>query len=419
MLLAGSAVVNEATLTGESVPQIKDGIPRAKGSDAIFDMQDAHRMHTLFSGTSLISATQADYSIGVPNPPDGGVIGYVLRIGFDSSQGELMRMIEFSKDEVVGDTKETLMALLLLLTFALVAAGYLLKRGLEEGNRSTYELLLKCVLVITSVVPPTLPMQTALAVNTSLMALLKGGIFCTEPFRVPWSGKITCCLFDKTGTLTTDQLLPEGIVQHAPESHNKPLKAGDERDLCGLSKTHLNGKRVKIIEIGEERVVVQLMSSAKKEKMAVKPGNLSHCLEQLTNANLMSQAVIGGCHAVTSVDGKLIGDPIETVALKAAHWRYDPKENTARPGDWGEMEKNANELKDDIESMKKDGKTKPEDIAKASKRYQELLQLVVDEKKKYGSINMDVKIITRHHFASKLQRMSTVCQVSGMPGCSS
>ena len=106
-------------------------------------------------------------------------------------------MIEFSKDEVVGDTRETLMALALLLFFALIAAAYLMKRGLEKGNRTHYELMLKCVLVITSVVPPTLPMQTALAVNTSLMALLKGGIFCTEPFRVPWSGKITACLLEK------------------------------------------------------------------------------------------------------------------------------------------------------------------------------------------------------------------------------
>ena len=107
-----------------------------------------------------------------------------------------------------------------------------------------------------------------------------------------------------------------------PESQNKPLKAGDERDLCGLSKTHLNGKRVKVVELKEERVVVQLVDN-QKEKMAVKPSNLSFCLEKLTKANLMSQCVIGGCHAVTSVDGKLIGDPIETVALKAAHWRYD------------------------------------------------------------------------------------------------
>lgn len=32
-------------------------------------------------------------------------------------------------------------------------------RGLEEGKRGRYELLLHCILIITSVVPPDLPMQ--------------------------------------------------------------------------------------------------------------------------------------------------------------------------------------------------------------------------------------------------------------------
>merc|ERR1719240_535473 len=140
----------------------------------------------LSSGGALINVAD------VPPPPDGGCVCFVLATAFSSSQGELMRMIEFSTAKVTADKLETLGLLLLLLAFALTAAGYVLHRGLQEGKKTQYELVLKCVLILTSVVPPELPMQTA---------LMKAQVFCTEPFRVPYAGKLTHALFDKTGTL--------------------------------------------------------------------------------------------------------------------------------------------------------------------------------------------------------------------------
>ena len=40
-------------------------------------------------------------------------------------------------------------------------------------GRARWSLVLDCILIITSVVPPDLPMQLALAVNQSLLALQK------------------------------------------------------------------------------------------------------------------------------------------------------------------------------------------------------------------------------------------------------
>ncbi len=61
-----------------------------------------------------------------------------------------------------------------LVAFALWASSYVLQRGLDEG-RPLGKLILECALIITSVLPPELPTELSLAINTSLQALRKLG----------------------------------------------------------------------------------------------------------------------------------------------------------------------------------------------------------------------------------------------------
>jgi len=368
LLLSGSAIVNEATLTGESVPQMKDALSTASDGSMPVDAFGKHKIHALFSGTSLIQVTPGQKAIGeqaskgeddVLSPPDNGIVCYVLRTGFNSSQGELMRMIEFSTEDVSADRIETACQLLFLLVFALVAAGYVLKKGLEDPTRPTYKTLLRCTLIITSVVPPSLPMQMAFAVHTALMSLLKAGIFCTEPFRVPYAGRVSYCFFDKTGTLTSDQMVAVGVV-----NADKP------------------GKQ---------------QGGAVKESGAVK------------DASAMAAMVVSGCHSLIEVEGKAIGDPIEVAALNGVAWSYVPGTSTASPTPWRNKESFIAKQREFLKSLtdhEADKKEKEEVTKRVEELEKSLKQDRIEAKK------LQVTIEQRFHFSSELQRMSTICRVS-------
>ena len=106
-------------------------------------------------------------------------------------------------ESVIGDSKEIMVVLAILTCFALVAAGYVWRRELLEGEKTPHEKITKCIIILTSVVPRGLPMQMSLAVKAALMSLHSAGVFSTEPFRVPMAGKVTLSFHVcKTGTLT-------------------------------------------------------------------------------------------------------------------------------------------------------------------------------------------------------------------------
>lgn len=179
LFLSGSTVVNEASLTGESVPQMKEGLTEIE--DENLSMKFKHKMSVAYAGTKMLQCkggaevaaqTGSSKSIlgNMQTPPDNGAVCFVLRTGFSSAQGKLVRMIEGSQEKVKGHEKETGLLLLLLFFFAVASASYVLYHGLQNDKRSQYELLLHCILIITSVIPPELPMQVRMTDKRFLVA---------------------------------------------------------------------------------------------------------------------------------------------------------------------------------------------------------------------------------------------------------
>ncbi|KIK63938.1 hypothetical protein GYMLUDRAFT_40148 [Collybiopsis luxurians FD-317 M1] len=219
LLLHGQVIVNEAMLSGESTPLVKEGVDLLVDElerGVSLDADTAHKGRVVFSGTKILQANGSSaIGEGVPEPslktPDGGCLGVVLRTGFGTAQGQLVRTMIFSTERVSANNLESFLFIGFLLIFAIAASAYVWIKGIERDLKKS-KLLLDCVLIITSVVPPELPMELSLAVNASLVALSKFAIFCTEPFRIPFAGRVDVCCFDKTGTITAENLVLEGVT---------------------------------------------------------------------------------------------------------------------------------------------------------------------------------------------------------------
>ncbi|EGO29932.1 cation-transporting ATPase [Serpula lacrymans var. lacrymans S7.9] len=260
LLVQGTCIVNEAMLSGESTPLLKESIQLLESSDKM-DVDGAHKNAVLFSGTKVLQASPTVSA----STPDGGCLGVVLRTGFGTAQGQLVRTMIFSTERVSANNLESFLFIGFLLIFAIAASWYVWVKGIERDLKKS-KLLLDCVLIITSVVPPELPMELSLAVNASLVALSKFAIFCTEPFRIPFAGRVDVCCFDKTGTITAENLVLEGI-------------AG--------------------IDASDKRKLVDVKDSSKQTTL---------CL--------------AAAHALVRLDdGTVVGDPMEKTTLEALDWK--------------------------------------------------------------------------------------------------
>ncbi|KAI9910720.1 hypothetical protein PsorP6_011091 [Peronosclerospora sorghi] len=185
----------------------------------------------------------------------------------------------------------------------------------HRKGKITFELLLRCVLIITSVIPAEFPMQAALAVNSALLNLVKLSIF------------VDICLFDKTGTLTTDQLTAVGVV-------------------C-------KDTTVSTFAVPKYKVL----------------GNVP-----MIAAKLDATLVLVGCQSLVQIDGKMVGDPVEKASIRAIDFSYDAATRQCHPNK-------------DLECARE-------------RRWGQ----AINQK------DIFVQILHRHHFSSKLQRMSVVAK---------
>jgi cation-transporting ATPase 13A1 len=294
LLVEGTAIVNEAMLSGESTPLLKESVQLRPG-DVNIDTDGLDKNSFLWGGTKVLQITHGNadeerpkIASGVPTPPDNGAMAIVTKTGFETSQGSLVRTMIYSTERVSANNAEALLFILFLLVFAIAASWYVWDEGVRK-DRKRSKLLLDCILIVTSVVPPELPMELSLAVNTSLAALAKYAIFCTEPFRIPFAGRVDVACFDKTGTLTGEDLVVEGIA--------------------GLG-------------LGHSGTDTPTESDGAHSRMC-----------KVHDAGMETTLVLASAHALVKLDeGDVVGDPMEKATLTALGWTLGKNDTlTSKP----------------------------------------------------------------------------------------
>uniref|UniRef100_A0A671RAG9 Probable cation-transporting ATPase 13A3 n=1 Tax=Sinocyclocheilus anshuiensis TaxID=1608454 RepID=A0A671RAG9_9TELE len=256
VLICGTCIVNESMLTGESVPVTKTDLPNPqwdkKGGDGdeIYSTEE-HKRHTLFCGTNVI---QTRYYTGEM------VKAVVVRTGFSTAKGQLIRSILYPKPTDFKLYRDAYLFLLCLVAVASIVFVY----SLEPVK----EIIVKSLDIITITVPPALPAAMTAGIIYAQRRLKKVGIFSISPQRINICGQLNLVCFDKTGTLTEDGL-----------------------DMWGIQRAE--------------------------------DGRFHHSEEKADDKSLVTTKFVScmaTCHSLTKIEGQLSGDPLDLKMFEATGW---------------------------------------------------------------------------------------------------
>jgi cation-transporting ATPase 13A1 len=274
LLLSGSVIVNESMLTGESSPQIKDSIIKMEHlNNLVLDMKDKHKNSIIFAGTKVVKVERNEEYEPLPKniklpPPDNGAICFVIKTGFDTNQGKLLRKVLYNQEKTKQkNKKEDFLIISILFIIALFVSCYVLYEGIKRERTLSDKLIIRCIIIITSIVPADLPIELSLIIYNSLFFFESKKIVCIESSRIPLAGKVNICCFDKTGTLTSDEYIMKGII-----------------DIDSLEP------------------------------------------DLAFDSNEDTFSVLLGCHSLLNIDGRPTGDPIDVTMFKEVRGKFNENE---------------------------------------------------------------------------------------------
>ncbi|KAH0624303.1 hypothetical protein JD844_008007 [Phrynosoma platyrhinos] len=229
VLVSGTCIVNESMLTGESVPVTKTNLPHPMEdartlADEVYS-PEGHRRHTLFCGTTVIQTRFYSGEL---------VKAVVVRTGFSTSKGQLVRSILYPKPMDFKLYRDAYMFLLCLVGVA--AVGFLYTVVISILHEVSAEIIIiESLDIITITVPPALPAAMTAGIVYAQRRLKKIGIFCISPQRINICGQLNLVFLLPEESACSEALVKSPFVACMATCHSltkiEGVLSGDPLDL--------------------------------------------------------------------------------------------------------------------------------------------------------------------------------------------
>ena len=205
LILSGSAIVDEAALTGETMPVQKFSPPP---NDQHRNPDEAeHKKFFLFAGTTLLQTGEAqDEMDGIPD----GTLAVVTATAANTSRGSLMRGLIFGaniKSSLFVELRVSLAILVVIAVADFLSLNARFEMSLSSMLTAMYSIVgLINPLMAVSLVAGELRSASRLTAHKTLK------VYTRDLHRLTVAGRVDLALLDKTGTITKSGLDLYGVV---------------------------------------------------------------------------------------------------------------------------------------------------------------------------------------------------------------
>ncbi|KAI8380316.1 hypothetical protein BD560DRAFT_387815 [Blakeslea trispora] len=263
VVLTGNIVADESSLTGEPLPIRK--FPVRSNDPTTYDSLGSGKIHTIFSGTTISQAQRTEH--------DSPVTALVLKTGTATDKGELVKKILFPTRVSFIFDEQIKIVILILLCCGLVMLGLAIWLYTSGTSAWFYAMFAICQLV-----SPLLPAGLVVGQSVAAGRLRKKQIYCVDLPRILMAGKVQLFCFDKTGTLTKEGL-----------------------------------------EFFGAKPIADINSIVQQRQNKVIPEFDNH-INNVEDIPRLMQIGIATCHAVTTLNGQFIGNPVDIEMFKSSKW---------------------------------------------------------------------------------------------------